>query len=157
MKYKAALITAALLIAPLAYADDHGGRPGMMPQVRGEAGARVEMHDRMMGSTTNDGRPPLRDGEDDRGDRDHMMASSSDRDHMMGTSTEDRPAPHGLFLGIFKRFFGGNHDNGQASTTPPQMRGEGGMMASSSIEASTTVQKPGFAGFIQNFFGRFFH
>lgn len=137
--------------------------------MRTEADVRMELEDDRP-TTTPDGRPLPPRGERDRehmmgtstnpglgwGDRrgenydEHMMGSST-RERMMGSSTEERPGIGNFFrsmFGIFRK-----HD---ASSTPPRMDGEDGMMASSSVEASTTPPRPAVMKFFQNFFGRFF-
>jgi hypothetical protein len=207
MKYKALIISAALLVAPVAFAEDNQSGQGMPPpphnepgraffQMRFEGEGHGEQGNVMFtgaagATTTPDGRPlpppPGRphmasstgntffeahgEGEG-RGMRPRMMGTTTDEmgtsSEIHGTSTMPRPGIPGLFLGIFKRFFGGPHDNGNSSTTPPQMRGElngeghdGDINASSTlqVEASTTPRTPPaqVIEFFQNFFSRFFH
>lgn len=103
-----------------------------------------------------------------------MMGSSTD-EH--GSSTGPRPGDDnrgpgkgipGAVFNFFTRLFGGAHDNGNSSTTPPQLRGElngeghdGDVSASTTvhIEASSTPRTPPPAviQFFQNLFGRLFH
>lgn len=189
MKYKALIISAALLAAPVAFAEDQNRTgPGMPPPPQGgmrehmqeqEDGRGPEFEVRAFASTSVEmPRSPMMHKEEasstDRErpltarsqEREHMMASSSE--YMEGTSTPPRPGIPGFVVNFFKRIFGGPHDNGNASTTPPEMRGElngeghaGDMEASTTIdiEASSTPRTPPQAviQFFQNLFSRFFH
>ncbi|MBY0473099.1 hypothetical protein K2Q00_02320 [Patescibacteria group bacterium] len=160
--YSAVLITATLLIAPTAFAqEDRGNTPPPRPQpkniqlfirhegsdnMRREEGSTTIEHRPMMraniGSTTN---PGIGWGDDRRDERREMMASSSER---FGTSTPPKVVIREKIKHMLSFF---NKDEKRSSTsTPPREDTE---------SSSTTPQKPPQAAiqFLQNFFGRFFH
>ena len=171
MKYKALIISGALLAAPLAFAQDNSGGQSMPPPppplMQGQPMMIQGEHDGMGSSTpgmhhggpmrpvgymgtSTDGRPPM--GREMHGG---MMGSSTpDMDHgnpMMGTSTP--PGPHGV-AGFFAKLFGFMH-GGNGTSTPPAPMMNGGM-ASTSMDSSSTPPAPqGIAGFFQHFFSLF--